>query len=119
MLSVLETYEPPEHPDQAPCSLISREQRNSRSQTSFETALLPAPFFPGFLDPPPSHASLPSSGNPLQITTCTLQAHGTAPDSSVQIKQEPMSPEQEGNMNALPQGCASNVSKELLQTNSK
>lgn len=112
-----ETYEPPEHPDQAPCSLISREQRNSRSQTSFETALLPAPFFPGFLDPPPSHASLPSSGNPLQITTCTLQAHGTAPDSSVQIKQEPMSPEQEGNMNALPQGCASNVSKELLQTN--
>ncbi|XP_031227442.1 zinc finger protein 106 isoform X2 [Mastomys coucha] len=112
-----ETYEPSEHPDQAPCGLIAREQRNSRFQTSVETALLPAPFFPGFLDPPPSHASLPSSGTPLQITTCTFQAHGTAPDSSVQIKQEPMSPEQEGNMNTVPQGCASNVSKELLQTN--
>lgn len=112
-----ETYEPSEHPDQAPYSLIAREQRNSRSQASVETALLPAPFFPGFLDPPPSHTSLPSSGTPLQITTCTFQAHGTAPDSSVQIKQEPMSPEQEGNMNAVPQGCASNVSKELLQTN--
>lgn len=109
-----ETYEPSEHPDQAPCSLIAREQRNSRSQTAVEAALLPAPFFPGFLDPPPS---LPSSGTPLQITTCTLQAHGTAPDSSVQIKQEPMSPEQEGNLNAVPQGSASNVSKELLQTN--
>ncbi|XP_028622975.1 zinc finger protein 106 isoform X3 [Grammomys surdaster] len=112
-----ETYEPSEHSDQAPCSLIARAQRNSRSQTAVEAALLPAPFFPGFLDPPPSHGSLPSSGTPLQITTCTLQAHGTAPDSSVQIKQEPMSPEQEGNMNAVPQGSASNVSKELLQTN--
>lgn len=112
-----ETYEPSEHPDQTPCSLIAREHRDSRSQPSVESALLPAPFFPGFLDPPPSHASLPSSGTPLQITTCTFQAHGTAPDSSIQIKQEPMSPEQEGHMNTVPQGSASNVSKELLQTN--
>ncbi|XP_060227845.1 zinc finger protein 106 isoform X7 [Meriones unguiculatus] len=114
-----ETYEPSEHPDQAPCSLTVREQRSSRSQASLESTLLPAPFSPGFLEPPPSHVPPPSTGTPLQITTSTLQAHATVPDSSVQIKQEPMSPEQEGNMNAVPQGPASNVSKELLQTNSK
>ncbi|XP_060227844.1 zinc finger protein 106 isoform X6 [Meriones unguiculatus] len=112
-----ETYEPSEHPDQAPCSLTVREQRSSRSQASLESTLLPAPFSPGFLEPPPSHVPPPSTGTPLQITTSTLQAHATVPDSSVQIKQEPMSPEQEGNMNAVPQGPASNVSKELLQTN--
>ncbi|XP_011281356.2 zinc finger protein 106 isoform X4 [Felis catus] len=48
-----------------------------------------------------------------------LQAHGSvpAPDSSVQIKQEPMSPEQDENVNAVSQGSAGNVSKELLQVN--
>lgn len=112
-----ETYEPSEHPDQAPCSFTAREQRNSRPQTSLETTLLPTPFFPGFLEPPPSHVSPPPTGTPLQITTPTFQAHGTAPDSSVQIKQEPMSPEQEGNMNAVPQGSASAVSQGLLQSN--
>ncbi|XP_038185349.1 zinc finger protein 106 isoform X5 [Arvicola amphibius] len=112
-----ETYEPSEHTDQAPYSFTAREQRNSRSQTSVETPLLPTPFFPGFLEPPPSHVSLPSTGTPLQITTSAFQVHGTVPDSSIQIKQEPMSPEQEGSMNAVPQGSASSVSKELLQAN--
>ncbi|XP_076426547.1 zinc finger protein 106 isoform X1 [Peromyscus maniculatus bairdii] len=112
-----ETYEPSEQPDQAPCSLTTREQRNSRSQTSVETTLLPTPFSLGFLEPPPCHVSPPSTGTPLQITASTFQAHGTVPDSSVQIKQEPMSPDQEGNVSAVPQGSASNVSKELLQTN--
>ncbi|XP_042844989.1 zinc finger protein 106 isoform X4 [Panthera tigris] len=48
-----------------------------------------------------------------------LQAHGSvpAPDSSVQIKQEPMSPEQDENVNAVSQGSAGNVSKELPQVN--
>ncbi|XP_029806805.1 zinc finger protein 106 isoform X3 [Suricata suricatta] len=48
-----------------------------------------------------------------------LQAHGNvpAPDSSVQIKQEPMSPEQDENVNAVSQGSAGNVSKELPQVN--
>ena len=41
-----------------------------------------------------------------------------APDSSVQIKQEPMSPEQEETVNAISQGSACSVSKELLQANS-
>ncbi|XP_014390325.1 PREDICTED: zinc finger protein 106 isoform X3 [Myotis brandtii] len=87
-----ETYEPSERPYQVPCSL-TREQRSSRSQTSADTTLLPAPFFPVFLEPPSS------TGVPGQVPTSpTFQAHGSvpAPDSSIQIKQEPMSSEQEG-----------------------
>ncbi|XP_076983687.1 zinc finger protein 106 isoform X2 [Tamandua tetradactyla] len=114
-----ETYEPSEHPDQVPCSL-SREQSNSRSQTSSEATLLPTPFLPVFLEPPSSHVSPSSSGTLLQvITSPPFQAHGgvPAPDSSVQIKQEPMSPEQDEDVNVVPQDSACNVSKEVLQTN--
>ncbi|XP_040348329.1 zinc finger protein 106 isoform X3 [Herpailurus yagouaroundi] len=73
-----------------------------------------------FLEPPSSHVSPSSTGVPLQVTTSpTFQAHGSvpAPDSSVQIKQEPMSPEQDENVNAVSQGSAGNVSKELPQVN--
>ncbi|XP_030670099.1 zinc finger protein 106 isoform X4 [Nomascus leucogenys] len=114
-----ETYEPSEHPEQVPCSLI-RERRNSRSQTSVDAALLPTPFFPLFLEPPSSHVSASPTGASLQITTSpTFQTHGSvpAPDSSVQIKQEPMSPEQDENVNAVPPSSACNVSKELLEAN--
>ncbi|XP_055134829.2 zinc finger protein 106 isoform X8 [Symphalangus syndactylus] len=114
-----ETYEPSEHPDQVPCSL-TRERRNSRSQTSVDAALLPTPFFPLFLEPPSSHVSASPTGASLQITTSpTFQTHGSvpAPDSSVQIKQEPMSPEQDENVNAVPPSSACNVSKELLEAN--
>ncbi|XP_012297608.2 zinc finger protein 106 isoform X3 [Aotus nancymaae] len=114
-----ETYEPSEHLDQVPCSL-TRERRNSRSQTSVDAALLPTPFFPLFLEPSSSHVSPSSTGASLQVTTSpTFQAHGSvpAPDSSVHIKQEPMSPEQDENVNAVPQGSACNVSKELLEAN--
>ncbi|KAG3261694.1 hypothetical protein H1C71_016655 [Ictidomys tridecemlineatus] len=114
-----ETYEPSEHPDQLPCSL-TREQRNSRSQTSADTTLLPNPFFPVFLEPPPSHVSPSSSGALLKVTTSpAFQAPGSvpAPDSSVQIKQEPMSPEQDENVNAVSQVSACSVSKELPQVN--
>ncbi|XP_045864334.1 zinc finger protein 106 isoform X2 [Meles meles] len=50
-----------------------------------------------------------------------LQAHGSvpAPDSSIQIKQEPMSPEHDEGVNAVSQGSAGNVSKELPQANSE
>ncbi|XP_006831796.1 PREDICTED: zinc finger protein 106 isoform X2 [Chrysochloris asiatica] len=104
-----ETYEP-EHPDQVPCSL-SQEQRN-KSQTSADATMLPTPFFPVFLDPPSSHVS-PSS------TSVTFQVHGSvpAPDSSVQIKQEPMSPEHVENVNTVPQDSAGTLSKELPPTN--
>ncbi|XP_059228605.1 zinc finger protein 106 isoform X2 [Mustela nigripes] len=50
-----------------------------------------------------------------------LQAHGSvpAPDSSIQIKQEPMSPEHDEGVNAVSQDSAGNVSKELPQANSE
>ncbi|XP_005904052.2 zinc finger protein 106 isoform X3 [Bos mutus] len=113
-----ETYEPSEHPDQVPSSL-TREQKNVRSQTSTDVTLLPSPFFPNFLEPPSSHVSPSPTGTPLQAITSSFQAHGSvpAPDSSVQIKQEPMSPEQEETINAISQGSACSVSKELLQAN--
>ncbi|XP_008583458.1 PREDICTED: zinc finger protein 106 isoform X1 [Galeopterus variegatus] len=114
-----ETYEPSEHPDQIPYSL-TREQRNSISQTSADATLLPTPFFSVFLDPPSSHVSPSSTGTPLQVTTSsTFQAPGNvpAPDLSVQIKQEPMSPEQDENVNSVSQGSAFDGSKELLQAN--
>ncbi|XP_045142433.1 zinc finger protein 106 isoform X2 [Echinops telfairi] len=106
-----ETYEPSERPDQVPCGL-SREQRNSRSQTSADATLLPTPFFSVYLDPPPSSHVSPSS-------TSAFQAPGSlpAPDSSVQIKQEPMSPEREESVNAVPQGSAGSVPTELPHTN--
>ncbi|XP_075387217.1 zinc finger protein 106 isoform X2 [Tenrec ecaudatus] len=106
-----ETYEPSERPDQVPCSL-SREQRNSRSQTSADATVLPTPFFSVFLDPPPSSHVSPSS-------TSAFQAPGSipAPDSSVQIKQEPMSPEREESVKAVPPGPAGSVPKELPQAN--
>uniref|UniRef100_A0A7N5JCK2 Zinc finger protein 106 n=1 Tax=Ailuropoda melanoleuca TaxID=9646 RepID=A0A7N5JCK2_AILME len=114
-----ETYEPSERPDQVPYSL-PREQRSSRSQTSADATLLPTPFFPVFLEPPSSHVSPSSTGVPLQVTTSpTFQAHGSvpAPDSSIQIKQEPMSPEHEDSVNAVSPGSAGDVSKELPQAN--
>ncbi|XP_017909887.1 PREDICTED: zinc finger protein 106 isoform X2 [Capra hircus] len=113
-----ETYEPSEHPDQVPSSL-TREQKNVRSQTSTDGTLLPSAFFPNFLEPLSSHVSPSSTGTPLQAITSSFQAHGSvpAPDSSVHIKQEPMSPEQEETVNAISQGSACSVSKELLQAN--
>uniref|UniRef100_A0A8C6D9Z0 Zinc finger protein 106 n=1 Tax=Moschus moschiferus TaxID=68415 RepID=A0A8C6D9Z0_MOSMO len=113
-----ETYEPSERPDQVPSSL-TREQKNVRSQTSTDGTLLPSPFFPNFLEPLSSHMSPSSTGTPLQAITSSFQAHGSvpAPDSSVQIKQEPMSPEQEETVNAVSQGSACSVSKELLKAN--
>ncbi|XP_004861796.2 zinc finger protein 106 [Heterocephalus glaber] len=114
-----ETYEPSERPDQAACNL-TREQRSSRSQTSADATLLPAPFFPAFLGPPPSHGCPSPTGAPLQVTmSAALQAHGStpAPDSSVQVKQEPMSPEQHESVDAMAQGSAYSVPKDLLQAN--
>ncbi|XP_022376880.1 zinc finger protein 106 isoform X2 [Enhydra lutris kenyoni] len=75
-----------------------------------------------FLEPPSSHMSPSSTGVPLQVTTSpTFQAHGSvpAPDSSIQIKQEPMSPEHDEGVNAVSQGSSGNVSKELPQANSE
>ncbi|XP_035888038.1 zinc finger protein 106 isoform X6 [Phyllostomus discolor] len=114
-----ETYEPSDRTYQGPCSL-PREQRSSRSQTSADATLLPAPFFPLLLESPSSHVSPSSTGVPFQVTTSpTFQAHGSvpAPDSSVQIKQEPMSSEQDEYLNAMSQISPCSMSKELLQGN--
>ncbi|XP_023566949.1 zinc finger protein 106 isoform X2 [Octodon degus] len=114
-----ETYEPSEHPDQAACNL-TQEQRNNRSQISAESTLLPAPLFPAFLEPSPSHVCPSPIGAPLQVTTsAAFQTHGNilAPDSSIQVKQEPMSPEQHESVNAMLEGSACSVPKELLQAN--
>lgn len=108
-----ETYEPSERPDQV-LSSLPREQRNPRSQTSTDNTLLPTPFFPVFLESPSS------TGVPLQVTASpTFQVHGSlpAPDSSVQIKQEPMSPEHGESVNVMSQDSACTESKELLQAN--
>ncbi|XP_078007489.1 zinc finger protein 106 isoform X2 [Phascolarctos cinereus] len=112
-----ETYEPPERTEQVPCS--PSLERKCRSQTAADPPPLPSPFFPFFLETPPSHISAP--GMPLRVCTPpAFQAPGSitcpAPDSSVQIKQEPMSPEQE-NVNAVLQDSACSASEELLQTN--
>ncbi|XP_074091276.1 zinc finger protein 106 isoform X2 [Macrotis lagotis] len=114
-----ETYEPSERTEQIPCS-PSRE-RKSRSQIAADPPPLASPFFPLFLETPPSHISPSAPGMPLRV--CTPPAFQTpgsitcpAPDSSVQIKQEPMSPEQE-NVNTVLQDSACSASEELLQTN--
>ncbi|XP_048188831.1 zinc finger protein 106 isoform X2 [Perognathus longimembris pacificus] len=111
-----ETYEPSEQPDQVPCSL-PQEARN-RSQPAADNTLLPNPFFPLFLEAAPSHVSPSSARAPLQLATSTFQAQGSSPtpDSSVQIKQEPMSPEQERSANSGSQGSDVSVSKESLHT---
>ncbi|KAM5235431.1 zinc finger protein 106 [Ctenodactylus gundi] len=113
-----ETYEPSDqHADQASCGL-SREQKHSRSQASTDATLLPTPFFPAFLELPPSQVSPSPAGTPLQVTIPVVYpAHGgvPAPDSSVQIKQEPVSPEQDEGVNAMFQGPACDVPKELLR----
>ncbi|XP_060030447.1 zinc finger protein 106 isoform X2 [Erinaceus europaeus] len=110
-----ETYEPSEHSDQV-LSSLTQEQRNSRSQTPADAAPPPTPPFPAFLESSSSHVSPSSIGAPLQIATApAFQA--LAPDSSIQIKQEPMSPEPNDNVNLMSQGSACNVSKELLQAN--
>lgn len=105
-----ETYEPSEHSDHVLSSLTP-----SRAQTSAEAALLPAPFCPLFLESSP-HASLSPIGAPLQVAP-SPSFPALAPDSSIQIKQEPMSPERNDSVNIMSQGSACNVSKELLPDN--
>ncbi|KAM4829670.1 zinc finger protein 106 [Thomomys bottae] len=112
-----ETYEPSEQPDQVPSSLP--QEARSRSQSAADTTLPPNPFFPLFLESTPSHASPSATRATLQIATSpAFPAQGSisAPDSSVHIKQEPMSPEQEGSGNSGSQGSDFSVAKESLHT---
>ncbi|XP_075610522.1 zinc finger protein 106 isoform X2 [Balearica regulorum gibbericeps] len=90
-----ETYEPSELSEQLSCSVLN-ERRNSKSQMA--TDLIPAGSFLPLLD------TLPS---PFQSSGITPAA---PPDSSVQVKREPVSPKgSEENVNSVLQSspCAS------------
>ncbi|XP_075783345.1 zinc finger protein 106 isoform X2 [Pelodiscus sinensis] len=114
-----ETYEPSERSDQLTCS-ISRERRISRSDTTADLSVPSSSHFLPLLDTSscvsshispsgiPLGASLRVSTPPVFQTPNSITA-GTIPDSSVQIKQEPMSPEHgEESMNTVFHGseCA-------------
>lgn len=104
----LETYEPSELSEQLPSS-VSSERRSSKSQVSAD--LLPAGSFLPLLD---TLSPVPPLGTSVHVNTSTPFHSGitftTPPDSSVQIKREPVSLEaSEENANTVLQSslCAS------------
>ncbi|NXX19599.1 ZN106 protein, partial [Podargus strigoides] len=119
-----ETYEPSELSEQLSCSVLT-ERRNSKSQVAAD--LIPAGSFLPHLDtlssvPPLGasvHANMPSAFLPSGITPAT------PPDSSVQVKREPVSPKgSEENVNSVLQSsqCASRaeeVEQKDEETNQK
>ncbi|XP_030415440.1 zinc finger protein 106 isoform X2 [Gopherus evgoodei] len=121
-----ETYEPPERSEQLTCS-ISDERRISRSMTTADLALPPSSHFFPLLETSsrlsshtspsgtPLGASLRVSTPPVFQTPSTITA-STVPDSSMQIKQEPMSPEHgEGSVNTMLHGSVCTAQAELQQ----
>ncbi|XP_019327142.1 PREDICTED: zinc finger protein 106 isoform X1 [Aptenodytes forsteri] len=120
-----ETYEPSELSEQISCSVLS-ERRNSKSQIAAD--LIPAGSFLPLLDTLSSsvaplgasvHVNMPS---PFQSSGITP---ATPPDSSVQVKREPLSPKgSEENVNSVLQSspCASRaeeVEQKDEETNQK
>ncbi|XP_062432307.1 zinc finger protein 106 [Rhea pennata] len=98
-----ETLDPSEQLEQLPCS-VSPERRNSKSQMA--TDLIPAGSFLPLLDTlspsvPPLGASVHvNSPSPFQSSASIRST--TPPDSSVQVKQEPVSPKvSEENVNSV------------------
>ncbi|XP_032300791.1 zinc finger protein 106-like isoform X5 [Coturnix japonica] len=103
-----ESYGPSELSEQLPVS-VSTERRNSKSLVSAD--LLPTGSFLPLLD---TLSPVPSLGPSVHVNTLTPFHSGitftTPPDSSVQIKREPVSPEaSEENVNTVLQSslCAS------------
>ncbi|NWS98288.1 ZN106 protein, partial [Mionectes macconnelli] len=87
-----ETYEPSELSEQLSCSVLS-ERRNSKSQMAAES--VPAGPLQPHLDP--LYSSVPPLGSSVHVNTLSpFQSSGSTPantpDSSVQIKREPVSP---------------------------
>ncbi|KGL79034.1 Zinc finger protein 106, partial [Tinamus guttatus] len=106
-----ETLDPSEQPEQLPCS-ISAERRNSKSQMA--TDLAPAGSFLPLLDTlSPSVPPLGSSvhvNSPLPFQSSASITPTIPPDSSIQVKREPVSPKvSEENVNSVLQtsSCAS------------
>ncbi|KYO28422.1 zinc finger protein 106 [Alligator mississippiensis] len=87
-----ETFEPSEQSEQLTCN-ITNERRNSRTRTTADDLFPPSPFFP-LLDTSCLSAHIsPSStalGAPAHVSTSASIASTTVPDSSVQIKKEPV-----------------------------
>ncbi|EMP39587.1 hypothetical protein UY3_03183 [Chelonia mydas] len=121
-----ETYEPPERSEQLTCS-ISDERRISRSMSTADLALPPSGQFFPLLETSsclsshtsasgtPLGASLRVSSPPVFQTPGTITA-STVPDSSIQIKQEPMSPEHGGeSVNTVLHGSVCTAQAELQQ----
>ncbi|XP_067152589.1 zinc finger protein 106 isoform X1 [Apteryx mantelli] len=106
-----ETLDPSEQLEQLPCS-VSAERRNSKSQMA--TDLIPAGSFLPLLDTlSPSVAPLGASvhvNSPSPFQSSASITPTTPPDSSVQVKREPVSPKVlEENVNSVLQtsSCAS------------
>ncbi|XP_025049114.1 zinc finger protein 106 [Alligator sinensis] len=112
-----ETFEPSEQSEQLTCN-ITNERRNSRTQTTTADLFPPSPFFP-LLDTSCLSAHIsPSStalGAPAHVSTSASIASTTVPDSSVQIKKEPVPAEHgEESMNTeLP--CSVRVPEAAVQ----
>ncbi|KFW04908.1 Zinc finger protein 106 [Eurypyga helias] len=104
-----DTYEPSELSEQLSCSVLS-ERRNSKSQMAAD--LIPAGSFLPFLD---TSSSIPPLGAAVHVNMPSpFQSSGSTsaapPDSSVQVKREPVSPKgSEENVNSVLQSssCAS------------
>ncbi|NXJ96225.1 ZN106 protein, partial [Corythaixoides concolor] len=120
-----ETYEPFELSEQLSCSILS-ERRNSKSQMAAD--LIPAGSFLPLLDTlsssvPPLGASVPvNMPSPFQSSGITPTVR---PDSSAQVKREPLSPKgSEENVNSVLQSSprasrAEEVEQKDEETNQK
>uniref|UniRef100_A0A8C3KJ48 Zinc finger protein 106 n=1 Tax=Calidris pygmaea TaxID=425635 RepID=A0A8C3KJ48_9CHAR len=120
-----ETYEPSELSDQLSCSVLS-ERRNSKSQMAAD--VIPAGSFLPLLDtlsssvPPPGASVHVNTPSPFQSSGITPT---TPPDSSVQVKREPVSPKGSGeNVNSVLQSSprasrAEEVEQKDEETNQK
>ncbi|PKU36374.1 zinc finger protein hypothetical protein [Limosa lapponica baueri] len=112
-----ETYEPSELSEQLSCSVLS-EKRNSKSQMAAD--LIPAGSFPPLLDTlsssvPPLVASVHvNTPSPFQSSVITPTA---PPDSSVQVKREPVSPKgsEENVSSALQRSPSASQAEEVEQ----
>ncbi|NWR70345.1 ZN106 protein, partial [Centropus unirufus] len=111
-----ETYEPSEPPEQLSCSILN-ERRNSKSQMAADS--VPAGSFLPLLDTVSS--SVPTLGasarvnmsSPFQSSNITPSA---PPDSSVQVKREPVSPKgSEENVNSVLQSSLCSSQAEVVE----
>ncbi|NXF07260.1 ZN106 protein, partial [Smithornis capensis] len=119
-----ETYEPSELPEQLSCSVLS-ERRSSKSQMAADT--IPAGPLQPILDP--LYSSVPPLGASVHVNMLSpFQSSGSTPadtpDSSVQVKREPVSPKgTKENVNSVLQSspCASQAEVEQKdeETNQK